>query len=326
MGFMEGYAMVSGNRDHKLRQQHADLAMREFAAQRDDEAKRLSQNSKAAETFIKANPAVLTKLGMTDQEFANLSASQQIGVVDGYYKSNAMQEVLQSLAQRQTQMDQDQRFADTLQSRTRTTFTAPPVGHDPAGLMDFAGLPSRTGSAQRTPNQDDLLASMAAAPLSMPSREMLNYRLLQGGAGERAIAFQEDPETGQRFATFGNQMQPSGVNPRTARASAPTVSPDGKFFHNGRQWMPVKELGYPEGSTIVTENGQTVVKGPDGRILTAPHGSGNPFAALFGGAGPAATPAKPSGGAPAITSQEDYDALPSGAEYQDSQGNIRRKK
>ena len=152
--------------------------------------------------------------------------------------------------------------------------------------------------------------------------------------GRLVIQFQEDPVSGQRFATFGNMMQPSGTNPtRIAAESAPTVSPDGKFFHDGKKWVAVKQLGYPEGSTIVTENGQTVVKGPDGRLLTPPR-SGNPLAALFGGSAPAsdgpaaASPQK--GGGPAtpaaVNSQEEYDALPSGAEYQDSQGNIRRKK
>lgn len=320
----------NNRQNQQINREQMDLAMRQFAEQRDDESKRLAQTSKAAETFVKANPTVLTTLGMTDQEFANLSASEQIGVVDGYYKSQAMQEVLQQLAQRKTEMEQDRTFADTLQSRTRTSVNLPAQGSDPTGLMAFAGMPSRTATATRIPTRDDLLAAMAAAPMARPSRELMSHRLVQPEAGERNIQFQEDPVSGQRFATFGNMMQPSGVNPQAVQTTAPTISPDGKFFHNGKQWVALKQIGYPEGSTIVTENGQTVVKGPDGRILTPPR-SGSPFAAMFGGAGepetPAAAPAGAPGGAPAvITSQQQYDALPSGAEYQDSQGNIRRKK
>lgn len=110
------------------------------------------------------------------------------------------------------------------------------------------------------------------------------------------------------------------------------VSPDGRFYHDGKKWVAIKQLGYPEGSTIVTENGQTVIKGPDGRILTTPRGQ-NLFSTMFGGGGEGATPttsapAAPhkAGGPATINSQAEYDALPSGAEYQDSQGNIRRKK
>lgn len=331
---MDGYNMMAGNRQMRLQEQQArfqnDLAMRQFAEERDEKAKRLAQTSKAAETFVKANPEVLTKLGLTDQEFANFSAEQQIGVVDGYYKSQAAQELMQQIAQRKQQMEQDQTFADTLKTRTRT-MQFPAINSDPTGMVAFAGLPSRTAqTSPRVPNRDDLLAAMAAAPLSSASRELMNYRLLQDDAATRKIEYDEDPVSGQRFATFGNMMQPSGTNPtRIAAESAPTVSPDGKFFHDGKKWVAVKQLGFPEGSTIVTENGQTVIKGPDGRLLTPPR-SGSPFAALFGGSAPAdgtaaASPQK-GGGPAAINSQEEYDALPSGAEYRDSQGNIRRKK
>ena len=332
MGFMEGYNMTAGNRQMRMEQSRLDLAMRQFAEQRDDEAKRLAQTSKAAETFVKANPGVLGKLGMTDQEFANLSASEQIGVVDGYYKSQAMKQVMQELAQRERQMQADQTFADTLENRTRTQFTMPPVGSDPTGMVAFAGMPSRTATTQRVPTRDDLLAAMAAAPLSGASKELLNYHLLQGG-GEGDFKFIQDDKTGHRFLRAGNTVLPSGVDTSVAAPTAsPMVSPDGRFYHDGKKWVAIKQLGYPEGSTIVTENGQTVIKGPDGRILTTPRGQ-NLFSTMFGGGGEGATPttsapAAPhkAGGPATINSQAEYDALPSGAEYQDSQGNIRRKK
>lgn len=210
-------------------QKQNDLAMRQFAEERDDKAKRLAMTSKAAETFIKANPEVLTKLGLTDQEFANFSAEQQIGVVDGYYKSQAAQELMQQIAQRKQQLEQDQTFTDTLKARTRSNFTMPAVGSDPTGMVAFAGMPSRTATTQRVPNRDDLLASMAAAPMSSASKELMSARLLQDGLGVAPqINYSEDPETGTRFATYGNVLQPSGVNPKRAGATVPITGPNGE--------------------------------------------------------------------------------------------------
>lgn len=187
MGFMEGYQMTAGNRQIKLEQQRNNLALQQFAAQREDEQKRLTTASKAAEYYVKSNPDALKAMGLTDQEFANMSAAEQIGAVDGYYKSQATREVLQQIAQRQATMAADQRFADTLQQRTASSLTVPPVGSDPTGMMMFSGLPSRTATTTRVPTRDDLLAAMAAAPLSSASKEMLNYRLLQDPQNDEAM-------------------------------------------------------------------------------------------------------------------------------------------
>jgi hypothetical protein len=262
------------------------LAWKQLAEQQDERVKRETAGGKAAEYFIKANPEALTKLGYTDQQFANMSASEQSGLVMGFVQDQATKQAMQKLAQEQQTMAADQAFGqdinrvfgrNALQTLARGDGPVPPPALN--GQQLAAGISAQGWQSKR------------ADPL-------LNYHMLttEGGKNAAQIAFEEDPVSGQRFATYGNQMQSSGANPnRVSAQGAPTISPDGQFFHNGRQWVAVKQLGYPEGSRIVTENGQTVVLGPDNRILTPPRGA-NPFAASFGAGG--ASPAAPAGSAP----------------------------
>lgn len=47
----------------------------------------------------------------------------------------------------------------------------------------------------------------------------------------------------------------------------PVYSPDGRMFWSKDHWAPLRDLGFPEGSTIKTVNGVNVVMGPNGQLL-----------------------------------------------------------
>lgn len=272
------------------------VAWQQLSEQKTERVNREKAAGKAAEYFFKANPEALTKLGYSEQQLANMSASERSGLALGFVQDQATKQAMQKLAQEQQTMAADQAFGqdinrvfgrNALQTLARGDGPVPPPQLNGGQLA--AGISAQGWQSKR------------ADPL-------LNYHLLttEGGKNGAQIAFQEDPVSGQRFATYGNQMQSSGANPsRAAAQGAPVVSPDGQFFHNGRQWVPVKQLGYPEGSKIITENGQTVVQGPDGRILTPPRGA-NPMAAMaaamFGGGG-APMASAPAEAAPVATSR-----------------------
>ena len=51
------------------------------------------------------------------------------------------------------------------------------------------------------------------------------------------------------------------------KEEGPVYSPDGKMFWSGKGWSPLKDMGYPEGSTVKTINGVNAVVGPSGQIL-----------------------------------------------------------
>lgn len=250
MGFMDGYNMTAGNRQLRLQEQQAqfnnNLALQQLAEQRSNEAKRLAQTSKAAETFVKANPNVLQTVGMTDQEFANLSADQQIGVVDGFYKSQATRQVMQELAAKQRQAEQDQVFADTLRQRARTTLTIPAVGADPTGLTNFAAMPSRPVPADRALTRQDVLAAIAAAPTSPQAIDLL--KAVQ--SGDEASSFFNPNDVGRLREIQGAPGYGLAVTgPRQSQV----------IYTGGPQGSSVNVPGVGDVGVITTKPGQSTI-------------------------------------------------------------------
>lgn len=233
--FQAGLNWANNAGEQRRANQQSNLALQQFAAQREEEANRLAQTSKAAQTFIKANPEVLTKLGMTDLDFANLSASEKVGVVDGYYKSQAMQDVMQQMAARAAQDQANQQFAGALQSRLRVPMEVPAVGSDPTGLLNFSALPSRTATATRLPERDDLMAAMAAAPMSAPAKDLMSYRLLQDPDANQATRMNAEANLLNARANYGRAT--GGRQGAGEWTDVPNYSkvPDGK---GGFKYLP----------------------------------------------------------------------------------------
>jgi hypothetical protein len=98
---------------------------------------------------------------------------------------------------------------------------------------------------------------------------LANWNKVQAGTDPDAgvsTTFDEDPVTGNRFASRGKQIMPSGVDP-SKQPTEPVYSPDGKMFWNGKQWSELKQLGFPDGATIKTINGVNAVVDGKGKIL-----------------------------------------------------------
>jgi hypothetical protein len=85
--------------------------------------------------------------------------------------------------------------------------------------------------AQITPER--LLAALAQNPAAVnaPANTVgagVVEQALKGGGRQNALDFQEDPVSGMRFATYGNVLSPSGVNPSRAAEVVQLRGPNGE--------------------------------------------------------------------------------------------------
>ena len=126
-------------------------------------------------------------------------------------------EMLQRIAAQQQQMDSSNAFGSAMQRASSSTMTIPNTTL-PGIFAD------RTVQTTHAPTRDEIMSSLSATPgawQSPQAKELLNYHLMQDPTGKAAaqLAFQEDPVSGKRFATFGNSISPSGINPIKAQAT-----------------------------------------------------------------------------------------------------------
>jgi hypothetical protein len=192
---------------------------------------------------------------------------------------------------RQQQAQDDQTTGQFLQNYlTAPKDVDPDTGED----VDMAPEDRMQYAAKNTPGMSGRIL-----PQIMTSLANWN-KVMNPEVTAQTTQFDEDPVSGNRFATRGGVMLPSGTDPAKI-PSVPVYSPDGKMFWNGKGWAQLKDLGYPEGSTIKTVNGVNAVVDANGRILktVGAQSAGQALADTLRGtnAPPAASAAAPSAGA-----------------------------
>lgn len=108
---------------------------------------------------------------------------------------------------------------------SNATGTLPMGGPD----LNIPGMERQTPSWNRPvqPDSQNIFSMMVQSKMA-PDDIYKNMRALAeggvvGGAAQNPLLFNEDPVSGKRFATFGNSISPSGINPQKA---ATTEFPD----------------------------------------------------------------------------------------------------
>lgn len=182
-GFSEGWAVGAGMAEAqartRLEQNRNQLAWRQLAMQEEERHKREADAGKAAEFFFKANPDALTQVGMTEQQFKNLSASQQSAAALGFVQGQAQKQVMQQLAQEAQQARADAAF-----------------GRDVSGVYGRNALQTLArGNGPVIPpgvTPDQITAGLSAdAWQSKRAEPLLNYHLLAGG--NKTLTFVKSP-------------------------------------------------------------------------------------------------------------------------------------
>lgn len=229
-----------------------------------DKWAQLNQNAKVADAMVRANPDLEQRMGMPEGAFSTLSAQDKIAATTGYIKNQGVQEFQARMADYTAQANQRQQTVQDDQTAG-------------AFLQHYLAAPDTTtnddGSTRPTTPQERMSAAATATPgmsgriLPKVMDSLSKWQTAQEPTDEKLpTSYSEDPTTGARFVTRGKQILPSGYDPKMLD-KGPIKSEDGRAIFDGKKWVQLKELGYPEGSTIEVEAGVNVVKGPDGRIL-----------------------------------------------------------
>lgn len=114
MGVVSGFQAMAGVNEARRRsniyESQANLGWSQLAEQQEEREKRESFSGKAAEYFIKANPDALSKLGMTDQGFANLSSTEKAGMVGGLIQAQAFKQIADQAQREQADIQALEQF------------------------------------------------------------------------------------------------------------------------------------------------------------------------------------------------------------------------
>lgn len=164
-------------------------------------------------------------LGMTDEEWKHAGTYDKVNALGMYQQQQQMQAAEQGrrlgmlqYEQIARQVNADREFGlamNRAQGRIGNETLAHgngPVQPRPVGFADFAAAASPE-AWQSTRNVGNLvdMARLAQANERSPN----------------SLGFQEDPVSGLRFATWGNSVLPSGMNPNKASEVVELTAPDG---------------------------------------------------------------------------------------------------
>lgn len=343
--------------------------------------KQISMAGKSAQYAWKADPSIAKDAGMSDEEFNNAGARDKAVVVQGVFQKRvAKQTADENAAKIQLQQAQAQKaqmdvlasgglgqFAQYMNEQmnnsagpTGTTPTwPPPGGADWGALLNGQGpqgYPSQaagttTGNTSSNPPTMGQMALRALARVQAVNprigaaitKDVLPM-VFQNSDDGGAVTFAEDPATGNRFASKGKVILPSGINPTKAMSggTVPLTDTDGNVI--GYNVPTGKGAFKPIMTTYLTENQKQVLigqhmKDQDELLGQLPLAGTNAATVnaindriathqdaiqkLRGGKGAASAPT--AAGPPVIKSQSDYDALASGAVYTGADGKSYRK-
>lgn len=183
-----------------------------------EEQKRIADKGRMADGIAKAYPQLLSKLGVSPEQFANMGAREKAPLLDG---------AMQGLQQMQEMQDREQR-AQLLQMKADEMQQALADQEDSRNFARAYHLPKYLAQ-QPTPASGaelpQMLADFAAVnPAAANRLGYLDQAVKNAGRDDMgAPAYSEDPVTGQRVVFRGGQMLPSGTNPQQAMANIPPI-------------------------------------------------------------------------------------------------------
>lgn len=209
---------------------------------------------------------------MPKAKFDLLGAQDQIAAVGGYVKKTALQSAMQEQKLNQMRIQQavsDQSAEAQVPAFIKQFSATPPSQDQMSAIINGAGPQSVSAAAAPTTMENIMgvppLAPGAAAqpppltyeqrlaqvtpealgalkaPRTSLARDVLQDAMREdiarkNGKGALSVNFSQDPVTGQRYATYGNEMQPSGIDPATQQnsgTSTPVMDESGKVIgHN----------------------------------------------------------------------------------------------
>ena len=183
------------------------LAWAQLAEEQEERDKREAHLGKAADSFFKGMPQALSELGISETQFANMSASEKSAAAQGYMQAQTQKQIYQQLAaQQQAQADDQAAFGAVQRASTRTT-TVP----SPTMPGAFADLNVQTTG---TPTAAGVWAELAANPraLRSPVAQPFLRELAQSGA---------TPDEASLLNARANMMNAQANFSRADRANRP---------------------------------------------------------------------------------------------------------
>lgn len=198
-GWSEGFNAATMAKQSDSR---SKLAWAELAAVEEEKLKRESDAGKAAEYFFKANPEAMAATGISEQQFANMSAREQSQAAMGFVQSQATKKIMQELA--------DQKATQTANSA---------FGRDMSGVYGRNTMQTLAqGNGPVNPpavGMDQLAAGLSPEGWQSPQAQTLLRELAQSqnGAGVQQDlgAIQYDPVPGMEGAMGWRRGNMAGI-------------------------------------------------------------------------------------------------------------------
>lgn len=225
-----------------------------------DEFKQVKKQDKAAKAIFDAlepeedgatGALQAHPLGLTKDAFNSLSSQDRIAKISGFVEAEAIKSARGKARREEARARLEQALGEQqLASGTRQNTADDAL----AAMMQSGRVPGAPAVATPGPfggpvapaqapgfNLERALQSLPANPQAVNARGFANVDNLMRAAEQQrnppALAFEEDPVSGTRFATFGNILSPSGVNPTRAGNAIAITGPGGEQLGMG---LPTK--------------------------------------------------------------------------------------
>ena len=235
---------LQAQQELRQRQQEANMRAaqwaKEFSDRQDAENKKLLTQSKAADLLFSSSPEMQQSLGLTPDRWKTLGALDKIAAMQAIEEKQKLQAFEQG---RQSEIARLAEFQERTKANADFEQFVRSVGEQTSGRADLseyynpnattnpealgwleyhAGTDGNPGFAalpgKRKPLEEALMNGLIQHPKAALSpyfnRSLDSLReFLPEGSEEMVLKHHEDPVSGFRHVTFGNQLQTSGVNP-----------------------------------------------------------------------------------------------------------------
>jgi hypothetical protein len=248
--------LMQGFMQRNQNAQQGMMAAVDYFTKQGERRKEEKALAKSMDAFYKTESGgkVLKEMNIPAHDYFGMSDSDRIAIGKAGHESVAMKGIQQKFEQvaseflakqkmdaaQLTQLEQanTQRGIDAAglaryQAGVRNMTTPLQVpegmfGVSPTGAGGRMGLSVPENIGGGTLSGEDMGAMAQRSGVSPKDQEDMArafhlWQEGQGGRGAHALAFEEDPVSGQRFATFGNMMQPSGTNPTKSASKNKTI-------------------------------------------------------------------------------------------------------
>lgn len=226
--FVGAYNAAASKREG---QQRAQLAWAQMAEQREERYQREADAGKAAEYFFKANPDALMELGVTEKQFANMSARQQSAAAMGFVSAQAQKQVMQQLAQAaeqqaaaQRQLGDDEAAMNAFQRASTGTATLP----SPSAPGMFPDMAVQTTQPPTSASVWQQFAQQPRALRSSMAQPFLRSLAQGSGATDPAVALNAKANMMNAEANFNRAQREAQPAPPAVAVRGYTPVPDGR--------------------------------------------------------------------------------------------------